>query len=323
MKLKYDNSCDSFICEHEETMCSRLQKIVAPYKEMFSRYGVKLSDTIFWTDQRATSSERLPFCEGYSCFFSVEIERNGEVVCYDEAEGFSLVTEVCITTMWRASRYEMISLNDDSSELVEEICEFLRIIRLLNCKINMRASGWMEMESEWTKKAIWSYSEQNRTQIVLRHFSCENPEAYRKLMLFLNLVAQGKAIYVDGIGVTESLFKASNIMAAITDENYPEWKVLALKTIGPESVDRSIFCLENISFYIFDKCVELDTFLKVGRGQARSYLEKSTLTAAVSIGKEMATLLEVKASEIKEVEEFLSGWKELGYKVKKYRNRIF
>ena len=132
-KFKYDMSCDSIICKHEDFMKDVCQNIMKGYDEKFNKLGFTLDYGLDWSNflKDIYSSERLPFINGYMCRFSVGVRKNGEIVCYDEEEGATLGAGFGISSVSRFFFHLNVSLHEDTSEIIEEMESLLRIAESL------------------------------------------------------------------------------------------------------------------------------------------------------------------------------------------------
>jgi len=134
VEFKYNRSHDTRICEHEEMMWQMIQDIVESYKEKFSKYGFELTCRRSWSKHNMRhghipefSSNRIPFSNGYQCVMGADALKNGELFCYDEAEGCRLTKAVIVSRIvphlflgWNVYLY-------DSDEIKKAFTEEIRV----------------------------------------------------------------------------------------------------------------------------------------------------------------------------------------------------
>jgi len=128
-KFKYELKTDPIICEHEDFMKDMHQNIIKSYEDKFFEYGYKLKYGLGWYNfiKNEGSLERLPFVNGYGCYFSVGVEKNGEVVCYDKEEGATLGIDFNISSITRFFFHLNVILCDDTDDIIEEMDKLLKI----------------------------------------------------------------------------------------------------------------------------------------------------------------------------------------------------
>ena len=130
--FKYESRYDALICEHEEQTFNKYKNIIRAYKDEFSKHGFELACKLFWCEDypNGISDSRAPFRPGYQCGLSIEVERDGALVCYDKEEGSSLAIEIGISSIWKRFFQVYLSLIDSSEELEELIKELERMLEI-------------------------------------------------------------------------------------------------------------------------------------------------------------------------------------------------
>ncbi len=96
INFKYDNSKNDIILKHEETVENELKQISQKYNLILNRLGYYLNLDKYWlvySGLKIKASEtRVPFNCVCECKVDVSITtKNGEILCIDQEEGYSLL----------------------------------------------------------------------------------------------------------------------------------------------------------------------------------------------------------------------------------------
>ena len=131
----YDPNLDSLIYEHENTMRKICQNLIKKYSEEFKQYGYELECAIYWNefmDWRRAFSERIPYKDGYNCFFRIGVKRDGKYVCYDAGEETLLTDTICFSNI-SYDREELIArlYDEDEKSLANTFERMLKIAKSL------------------------------------------------------------------------------------------------------------------------------------------------------------------------------------------------
>ena len=85
----YEPNRNAAICEHESAMHELCQNIMKQHNEDFKNHGYELEGALYWNefgDWRRVYSDRIPYKDGYHCFFRIDVKKDGEYVSYDSGE---------------------------------------------------------------------------------------------------------------------------------------------------------------------------------------------------------------------------------------------
>ena len=139
MKHIYKPAIDELIIQHEEKMKSICRSIIEPYVDKFAGYGVELVYSFFWYNsikKESSTDKRLPFRSGYDYIFTAEIDKDGEIFRYDDGsgeEGYAVLLYSCnISSISRLLFVLNVTLVDDTSDIIEELDDMLKIVKSLN-----------------------------------------------------------------------------------------------------------------------------------------------------------------------------------------------
>ena len=112
----YDSSLDPIIYAHEVFMHEKYENLLKEYREEFSKYGYELEGALYWNEfmyWQNVSAERIPYKNGYECFFKVNVKKDGAFVRYDAGDD---------TLLGDSISFSSISL--DEEELIVRLFEW-------------------------------------------------------------------------------------------------------------------------------------------------------------------------------------------------------
>lgn len=122
------------IVEHEDKMFEKYSQIVSKYSVMFAKYNCSLNIERSWINllENINSKNRLPFKNGYSCYIYCNVEKNGEVVRYENGDGevdfYEVSTLWCVSSISRFFFRLKVMLWTETNEVEKEITRLLRIV---------------------------------------------------------------------------------------------------------------------------------------------------------------------------------------------------
>lgn len=133
MKFKYAPQMDAIICEHEDKIWNTYLEVLDSYKVYFTQYDCVLKFNREWinffTDNG--SHHRIQFKNGYGCYISCVVERNGKIVCTDEEEGSSMTCSWNISSITRNWFYLDVLICSDTNDLIRDLNELLETAKQL------------------------------------------------------------------------------------------------------------------------------------------------------------------------------------------------
>lgn len=132
-KFKFNKIYDKVICDHEDSMYMLYKNIIMEFEPKFGEYGLALKYSIFWYNilNEQVSSVRLPFINGYNCGFTVGVENEWKIICYDEEEGATLGANFAISSISRSLFHLDAILYTDTGDVIEEMKRLLEIAKHL------------------------------------------------------------------------------------------------------------------------------------------------------------------------------------------------
>lgn len=94
IKFKLTPKTNDKVIEYEEAYLSKCSRIVDSHRELCAQYGCELCCGLFWQVRRnykfSVYTERPSFEQDYECWFAYSITKNGQPVCINEDEGYTL-----------------------------------------------------------------------------------------------------------------------------------------------------------------------------------------------------------------------------------------
>lgn len=135
MRYTYSPDIEAKICAHEDGMVAVYSTLLDAYRSKMGEHGCDIRLERYWYNNGKVSSIRLPFTHGYICAFSCSAERNGEPLCVDIVEGFTLTASWPIVHIeklhsWNAmgKSHLTVSLFNDTDDAVNDLNGFLKIL---------------------------------------------------------------------------------------------------------------------------------------------------------------------------------------------------
>ena len=132
--MVYEKGKESSIIKYENLIFERYSRIIEKYTSWFRRYDCSLKVGLLWKNslEKSYSSYRIPFSNGYSCYVSCEVLREGKEVqirSYDgEADYYILSNAWLISTLERSIFSLKVLLYDGECDVNEDIQDWLRLL---------------------------------------------------------------------------------------------------------------------------------------------------------------------------------------------------
>jgi len=133
--VPYDSSLDSIIYTHENAVHALCKNEMTRYNKAFKQHGYELDGAIYWNefgDWRRAYSERIPYKDGYNCFFRVGVKKDGKYVSYDAGEETLLADTIYLSEISHDGEALNVRLYDeDENSLAEVFAGMLEIVKSL------------------------------------------------------------------------------------------------------------------------------------------------------------------------------------------------
>lgn len=135
MEFIYASDKDEIIIKHEEIMLKKYSNIILGYKSKFEPYNCSLKVGCGWMNllKKEHLTNRLPFKNGYECYVYCRVERNGEVIRYEDKEGevdyYDLSLSWNISLISRFFFHLNVFLYTDTADVIEEMERLLKIAK--------------------------------------------------------------------------------------------------------------------------------------------------------------------------------------------------
>lgn len=117
----YSKESEQIIDSHEKKMKLLYRKKIEQYKEQFSKIGCELEFGFQKYNLNGKSSDRSK--NGYVSSVSCGIYKDGEVICTDEEEYFTLIWSWGICSVSREWFRKEVCLWDESEDIERDIAE--------------------------------------------------------------------------------------------------------------------------------------------------------------------------------------------------------
>lgn len=133
--MKYNESIDNIIYEHENKMLNLYRNKVNEYADAIKKYNCTFEVTCDWMNflNDRHSNKRLPFKNGYQCIISCGITRNNALVCIDSSDGeadyYELFESWIITNISRCFFHLEVDLCTDMSDVEDDISMLINMLR--------------------------------------------------------------------------------------------------------------------------------------------------------------------------------------------------
>ena len=109
--------------------------IIEPYKKICSTYGCEINYGLFWKNSKNVFFEKKSmFTENYQTWFGYEITKNGQCICYDKIEGYTLgYSEGFLSVKKKKTRFCKknvieVTYSNDTTALQEALKEDFNIL---------------------------------------------------------------------------------------------------------------------------------------------------------------------------------------------------
>jgi hypothetical protein len=122
------------ILNHEDKIFKQYSEITRKYVEAFAQYGCVLKIGQVWinTLSKTSSSNRLSFENGYCCYVYCNIEKNGEVIHYEDTNGevdyYELSACWSVSSISRVFFQLKVNLYKDISDVTDEMEHLLKML---------------------------------------------------------------------------------------------------------------------------------------------------------------------------------------------------
>ena len=91
IKFELDAKAYDRIIKYESEYLSEFSHIVQDFQEAFAMYGCTINYGLFWFDAKGKICKERPAVDNkYACWYWYEIIKDGQLVCCDETEGYTL-----------------------------------------------------------------------------------------------------------------------------------------------------------------------------------------------------------------------------------------
>ncbi len=138
MRFIYNSRKNQMICEYEDKMLNICSEIIEGYKVSFAEYGCTLKIERIWHDffRNRSVYQRLDFQNGYGCYIYCRVERNGEVVRYEDEERevdyYELSDCWAVSSIMRKGFKLSVCLFTDLGVVRETLDNYLLILKKLS-----------------------------------------------------------------------------------------------------------------------------------------------------------------------------------------------
>ena len=125
---------DQQIINYENKMLKMYSKLIENYSQAFKQYDCLVKVGFWWKNwlNNRASYNRLPFENGYSCYVSCEIQRNGNEVhiesCDGEAEYYSLSATWPVSSIGKRWFKTNVCFYSDIDEVKKSMEWFLELL---------------------------------------------------------------------------------------------------------------------------------------------------------------------------------------------------
>lgn len=129
-----DKDIDKVIWHFEDEMITKYKEAIKLFVPLFEQNGCSLKLEQWWVNKKHNiwSTIRLPIEKGYECYIYCMVERNGEVVFYNDGEDY----DHFLMTSWMISSYirtgfkkTKINLYASIDDVDSELTDFLSILK--------------------------------------------------------------------------------------------------------------------------------------------------------------------------------------------------
>ena len=99
------------------------------YKDRFSEYGCEFNYGLLWRDDNGeVCEERPPVTDKYECTFWYNVTKDGQLICYDKSNGYTLGFDFVIVRIMKKLRFlrppiELVECVDDNENEIDELLE--------------------------------------------------------------------------------------------------------------------------------------------------------------------------------------------------------
>ena len=137
MKFIYTPNKTDIIVEHENSMLKEYSRIINNYSDMFAQYGCCLEVGCIWNNclKKSTSTSRLPFRNGYSCYIYCDVLKAGELVRYNTSDGevnyYEASTSWNISSIVKSFFNLKVTLFVEMNDVHNEMMQLFKIVKEL------------------------------------------------------------------------------------------------------------------------------------------------------------------------------------------------
>lgn len=149
-------------------------------------------------------------------------------------------------------------------------------------------------------------------------FDYENKDDFMLLMNFIQIIANGKKVFIDSCGVDiDESFDENAILASAANLHNTIQISLCLNDLSAKSVRKGIFNSRYSSIYLFNDNVSWEEFLNTHPKSERKLFQKEMLIANIIVGEMEPVIITINKTYTKNAELFLQSMNQAGYKLKK------